>query len=321
MKAARAAAVPAGVVEAPAGRVYNVMRYRTVFLAVSGLVTAVAVLSMVFKGFNLGIDFTGGTLLERALPRPVTAAEVQQVLAGPDLADLQLGGATVQPLDGGRSVLIRTRALEQDEIGRIDAALTQRFGSVVDRRTEVVGPVVGRELVWQALFAVLLATGGILVYVTLRYEYRFGISAIVALLHDALVVLGLYSVLGLEVNVSTVAVVLTILGYSINDTIVVFDRIRERVARFGRRHDYDRLANEAITETLPRTLNTGGTTLVVLLTILLLGGPTLRDFALGLFVGIASGTYSSVFVASALWVIWRLAEVRRGQARRAAESA
>ena len=310
MKAARAAAAPTGVVDTPGRRVYNVMRYRAIFLALSGLVTAVAVLSMVFKGFNLGIDFTGGTLLERAMPRPVTAAEVQEVLAGPELADLRLGNVTVQPLDGGRSVLLRTRALTQQEVVRIDEVLARHFGNVVDHRTEVVGPVIGQELVWQALWAVLLASAGILLYVTLRYEYRFGVSAIVALIHDALVVLGLYSILGLEVNVSTVAVVLTILGYSVNDTIVVFDRIRERLARSGRRRDYDRLANEAITDTLPRTINTGVSTLLVILAILLFGGSTLRDFALGLFVGIASGTYSSIFVASALWVIWRLAEVR-----------
>lgn len=319
MKAAGAAAGAARVA-APRRKVYAVMRYRVPFLVGSGLVTLVALGSMVFKGFNLGIDFTGGSILERSLPRPVTAAEVREVLVRRDLADLRLSGATVQPLDGGRSVLIRARALSQEEVARVDAALADRFGGVVERRTEVVGPVIGRELVSQALFAVALATAGILVYVTLRYEYRFGISAIAALVHDALVVLGLYSLFGLEVNVSTVAVVLTILGYSINDTIVVFDRIRERLALSGRRRDYDRLADEALTETLPRTINTAGTTLVVLLALLALGGPTLRPFCLGLFVGIASGTYSSIFVASALWVIWRLAEVRR-RTPRAAEAA
>lgn len=320
MKAARAAVRPAELADAPSRRVYDVMRYRVAFLIASAVVVALAALSVAFKGFNLGIDFTGGTILERAMPRPVTAAELREVLTRGELADLQLGGATVQPLDGGRSVLIRTRELSQAEIARVDAALEQRFGGVVDRRTEVVGPVIGRELISQALFAVLLATGGILVYVTLRYEHRFGIAAIAALIHDALVVLGLFSILRLEVNVSTVAVVLTVLGYSVNDTIVVFDRIRERLLRSGRRRDYDRLANEAITETLPRTINTAGTTLAVVLAILLLGGTTLRDFALGLFVGIASGTYSSVFVASALWVVWRLAEARR-RAARATEAA
>ncbi|HEY8497642.1 MAG TPA: protein translocase subunit SecF [Limnochordales bacterium] len=316
MREARAAASAAGVaVGRPARRVYDLMRYRRVYVAAAAAVMALALLAVGLKGFQLGIDFTGGTLMERAMPQPVTAAQVQEVLTGPDLAELRLAGASVQPLDGGRSVLIRTRELSQAEIDRVDAALRQRFGQVVDRRTEVVGPVVGRELVQQALFAVALATAGILVYVTLRYEHRFGISAIVALLHDVLVVLGLYAVLGMEVNVSSVAVVLTVLGYSINDTIVIFDRIRERLARDSRRRDWDRLANEAITETLPRTINTSGTTLVVVLAILLLGGSTLRDFALGLLVGIASGTYSSIFVASALWVIWKQAEGRRRPAR------
>lgn len=316
MRGARAAASPAGVAVArPARRVYDLMRYRRAYLAATVAVMVLALLAVGVKGFRLGIDFTGGTLMERAMPQPVTAAQVREVLTGRDLADLRLAGATVQPVDGGRSVLIRTRELSQAEIDRVDAALRQRFGQVVDRRTEVVGPVVGRELVQQALFAVALASAGILIYVTLRYEHRFGISAIVALLHDVLVVLGLFAALGLEVNVSTVAVVLTVLGYSVNDTIVVFDRIRERLARDSRRRDWDRLANEAITETLPRSINTSGTTLVVVLAILLLGGSTLRDFALGLLVGIASGAYSSIFVASALWVTWKLAEGRRRPAR------
>ncbi|WP_324667741.1 protein translocase subunit SecF [Geochorda subterranea] len=312
MRGARAAAAPAGAaVDRPARHVYDLMRYRAIYLIIASVVMALALSSLVIRGFNLGIDFTGGTLLERALPSPVTAQEVQEVLGGEALADLRLGGVSVQPLDGGRAVLIRTRPLSQAEVQRIDAALEARFGEVVDRRTEVVGPVVGRELVSQALFALLLAIGGILVYVTLRYEHRFGISAIVALLHDALVVAGLYSFLQLEVNVSTVAVLLTVLGYSVNDTIVIFDRIRERLAQSRRRRDFDRLANEAIIETLPRTINTSGSTLAVVLAILLLGGPTLRDFSLGLFVGLLAGTYSTVFVAAALWVMWRTADERR----------
>ncbi len=311
MRGARAAAAPAAAVDRQSRPVYDIMRYRAIYLAIAGLVMALALGCIVIKGFNLGIDFTGGTLLERALPSPVTAQEVQEVLGGEALADLRLGSVSVQPLDGGHAVLIRTRPLGQAEVQRIDEALAARFGDVVDRRTEVVGPVVGRELVSQALFALLLATGGILVYVTLRYEHRFGISAIVALLHDALVVAGLYSFLQLEVNVSTVAVLLTVLGYSVNDTIVIFDRIRERLAESRRRRDFDRLANEAIIETLPRTINTSATTLAVVLAILLLGGSTLRDFSLGLFAGFVSGVYSTVFVATALWVMWRTADERR----------
>ncbi|WP_324717564.1 protein translocase subunit SecF [Carboxydochorda subterranea] len=292
------------------------MRYRAWYLGLTAILLAAAVVVIVTKGFVLGIDFTGGTLLERGMPRPVTAAEVSTVLRGPELADLRLEGSIVQPLDGGRAVLIRTSELNQAQIRRVDEALRNAFGSgVTDRRTEVVGPVVGRELVKQALIGLLLASGGILVYVTARYEYRFGVAAIAALLHDGLVIVGLYSLLGMEVNVSTVAVVLTILGYSVNDTIVIFDRIREKLGKAGRRKDFDRLADEAITETLPRTLNTAGATLVTVLALLLLGGATIHDFALGLFVGIASGTYSSVFVASALWVVWRLADLRRSSRR------
>lgn len=314
-------AVSAAAPKAPA-RVFQVMRYKTWYLAFTGVVVAAAIAVILLKGFVLGIDFTGGTLLERAMPRLVTAADVLAVLKGPSLSDLDLSGSVVQPLDGGQAVLIRAPELSQEQIEQIDVALRGAFGDgVTDRRTEVVGPVVGRELVEQALLALLLASAGILLYVTVRYEYRFGTAAIVALLHDGLVVTAAYSLLGMEVNVSTVAVVLTILGYSVNDTIVIFDRIRERLSKGGRRTDFDQLVNEAITETLPRTLNTTGTTLAATLALLLLGGATLHDFALGLLVGMVAGSYSTVFVASALWAIWRSADLRRETVRRARATA
>ncbi len=300
-------------------RVYNVMRYRALYLAWTALVLAMAALAVAVRGFNLGIDFTGGALLERTFPRPVTAQEVRSVLTSPPLADLRLGGSVVQPSGDGRTVLIRTAPLPREGIERVDRELERAFGSPVAglSRTDVVGPAIGRELVQQALLAIVAAVGGILVYVTMRFEYRFGLAAILALLHDVLVVLALFALARLEVNVASVAAVLTVLGYSVNDTIVVFDRVREKLNRSGRHPDYERLADEAITETLPRSINTSGTTLVVILALLILGGATIRDFMLALFVGIASGTYSSIFVASAFWVTWRSHEARRRAAARA----
>lgn len=315
-----AAREPAVGIQAPR-RVYSLMRYRALYLGWTVLVLAVAVLAVAVRGFNLGIDFTGGTLLERAFPRPVTAQEVRAVLSSSALADLRLGGSVVQPAGDGRTVLIRTAPLSREAIDRVDRELDRAFGGLVPglSRTDLVGPAIGRELVEQALLAVVAAVGGILVYVTLRFEYRFGLAAILALVHDVLVVLALFALARLEVNVASVAAVLTVLGYSVNDTIVVFDRLREKLQRAGRHPDYERLADEAITETLPRSINTSGTTLVVILALLLLGGSTIRDFMLALLVGIASGTYSSIFIASALWVTWRSYEARRLSAARGGE--
>ena len=294
-------------------RIVAFMRYRSLYLAWTVLVLAVAALSVVLRGFNWGIDFSGGTLLERRFNQPVTAEAVRRALASPALGDLGLGSAVVQPSPDGRQVLIRTRTLEADQIQRVDEQLDRQLGGL-DRsqnRTEVVGPVIGRDLIRQALWAIGMTVAGILLYVSLRFEYRFGVSAVVALIHDVLVVLALYALARLEVNVSAVAAVLTVVGYSVNDTIVVFDRIREKLRRAGRTVDFAALADEAITETLPRTLNTSGTTLAAVLALLLLGGSTLREFMLALLVGIATGTYSSVFVASALWVVWRTRDARR----------
>ena len=297
-------------------RVLALMRYRSLYLAWTALVLVVAATSVALRGFHMGIDFTGGTLLDRTFTRPVTAQAVRQALSSPELADLGLGGAVVQPSPDGREVLIRTRPLDAEAIRRVDDQLERALGGLerARSRTEVVGPVIGQELVRQALWAIGATVAGILLYVSLRFEYRFGVSAIVALIHDVLVVLALFSLARLEVNVSSVAAVLTVLGYSVNDTIVVFDRIREKLQRVGRGVDFGTLADEAITETLPRTINTASTTLVVVAALLLLGGSTLRDFMLALLVGILAGTYSSIFVASALWVTWRNRDGRRAAA-------
>ena len=295
------------------------MRLRRLYLAWTAAVLVLATLSMVLRGFQLGIDFAGGTVLERGFVQPVTADKVRQALQAPELVDLGVAGAVVQLSADGREVLIRTRSLDAEAIQRVDAVLARVVGELVAgrSRTEVVGPVIGRELVRQALWAIAVTVAGILAYVSVRFEYRFGVSAVVALVHDVLVVAALFALARLEVNVSSVAAALTVLGYSVNDTIVIFDRIREKLARAGRNADPSTLADEAITETLPRTLNTTGTTVAVVVALLVLGGSTLRDFLLALLVGLLAGTLSTVCVATALWVTWRQRDARRAASRAA----
>lgn len=288
----------------------NFMRYGKATLTLSAVLVVFSLISLGVRGLNLGIDFTGGTLLERQLGRPVTADDVRQVLASPQLADLDVAGAVIQPLDDPHDVLIRTRPLSSQEIERVDAALGDAFGSVEILRTELVGPVVGAELVRRALLAVALASLGILVYVSLRFEFKFAVAAIAALLHDAIIATGVVSALGVEVNSPFIAAILTVIGYSLNATIVIFDRVRENL-RIRKGESLFDLLNRSLNETLARTIHTSATTLLALVTLFIFGGSTLRDFILVLLVGLTVGTYSSMMVANPLWWLWKEREERR----------
>ena len=291
---------------------FNFMRYGKATLTLSAVLIVLSLLSLAFRGLNLGIDFTGGTLIERQLGRAATADEVRAVLTGEAVADLDLGSAVIQPLDDPRDVLIRTRPLASDEIDRVDAALAAAFGGVEVLRTELVGPVIGAELVRRALLAVALASVGILIYVSLRFEFKFAVAALVALLHDAIIATGAVSALGVEVNSPFIAAILTVVGYSLNATIVIFDRVRENRQLRPAEPLVD-LLNRSLNETLARTIHTSATTLLTVLTLFLFGGSTLRDFILVLLVGLTVGTYSSIFVANPFWWLWKEREERGGR--------
>lgn len=281
------------------------MRYGRLTVPLSAALVVLSLLIILSKGFNWGIDFTGGVLLERDLGRPVSAVEVREALATRELADLNVAGAIVQPLSETGRVLIRFASESTDDAARIDAALVEAFGQAVERRTEFVGPVIGAELVRNASVALLLSFIGTLVYLWFRFEMKFSVVAIGTLLHNVVVVLGFVSLFELEVNSPFIAAILTVLGYSINDTIVIFDRIRERVQRRGEKPSAA-VVNLSLNETLARTVNTSVTTLLVVVSLLLFGGETIRSFMLVLMVGIVVGTYASLFLASPLWLRWRL---------------
>ena len=291
---------------------FNFMRYGKATLTLSAVLIVLSLLSLAFRGLNLGIDFTGGTLIERQLGRAATADEVRAVLTGEAVADLDLGSAVIQPLDDPRDVLIRTRPLASDEIDRVDAALAAAFGGVEVLRTELVGPVIGAELVRRALLAVALASVGILIYVSLRFEFKFAVAALVALLHDAIIATGAVSALGVEVNSPFIAAILTVVGYSLNATIVIFDRVRENRQLRPAEPLVD-LLNRSLNETLARTVHTSATTLLAVVTLFVFGGSTLRDFILVLLVGLTVGTYSSIFVANPFWWLWKEREERGGR--------
>ncbi len=280
----------------------NFVSYRKPVFIFSAVVVALSIIVLFVPGLNLGVDFTGGTILERQTDQNVTTDQVRQVLdeATPDI---DLSGAVVQLLDRPNEFMVRTRELGNADIIRIDRAFDAQFGSVVELRTDVVGPVIGQELVRNALIAIVVSALGILAYVSWRFEYRFATVAVVCLLHDVLIVLGFFAITGREVNSPFVASVLTVLGYSINNTIVVFDRVRENL-RMKKKPDYEKLVNDSLNQTLTRSLNTSITTLLVVVMLVIFGGSAIGDFAMALLIGILFGTYSSLFVAAPLWLTW-----------------
>jgi preprotein translocase subunit SecF len=278
------------------------MRWRRYGFAFSVTLTVVSVLFLAFRGLNLGIDFTGGTLIEVSYGQAVELEPVRAALTGDGFED-----AIVQHFGTARDVLVRLApraGIEQKQLGeRVLAALGQvGAGQVELRRVEVVGPQIGEEITEQGGLAMLAALGAILVYVSLRFEFRFALGAVLALFHDVIITLGFFSVTWLDFDLTVFAAVLALIGYSLNDTIVVYDRIRENFRKVRRGTTID-IMNLALNETLSRTLMTGVTTMLVLVALLAFGGELLRNFTIALVVGVLFGTYSSVYVATTLALV------------------
>jgi len=295
------------------------LKYRRTALVFSGLLLLVSLLSLGLKGGpNYGIDFAGGILLQFKFHEQVETSDLRDALR-----ELDLGQVVVQDFGRreDREFLVRVEKKETDLQAlqqTIEEALKKRFGeqSLELRRTELVGPKVGAELRKKGMYAVLYAILGILVYITWRFEFRFAVGAILALMHDALITIGVFSVMNKEIDLPIVAAILTIIGYSINDTIVVFDRIRENMRRI-RRQSIDRVINESINETLSRTLLTSLTTLIVVAALFILGGAVIHNFAFALIIGIVVGTYSSIYIASPAVIYWETIRTRLAQKRMA----
>lgn len=278
---------------------------RNVWFTISAIVILIGLVSMALpgRGLKLGIDFTGGLLMDVKFEKAATTASVHQALATVGLENAQIQIAS----DDNTEVIIRTRSLTQDESKAMNQALEKESGKFEVLRVEEVKGVIGSELTRKGLFALLIANVGIIIYVTLRFEYKFALTGIAALIHDVLVVLGFYSILGYEANSSFVAAVLTIVGYSINDTIVIFDRIRENL-KTRRREPLADVINLSVNQTMARSINTSLTTLLALLAVFFFGGRTIKDFTVALMIGIIAGSYSSIFVASPLWYLWKMRE-------------
>lgn len=286
------------------GTTFDFIGRRWIAISASAVLIVIGLLTAGIRGLNYGIDFAGGTLVELRMPRDVDIEDVRRELRG-----IGMGDSTIQHYGSKDEILIRMmRSPKRIEglQGEIIKALEVSYGQgkIELRRTEVVGPQVGAALRKQAALAMAYALIGILIYITIRFEFRFAVAAILALVHDVLITLGAFAVTNKELSLPVIAAFLTIVGYSLNDTIVVFDRIRENLKLF-RRESYEAVFNRSINETLSRTILTSLTTMLVVLALFFLGGEVIHDFAFALLVGIVVGTYSSIFVASPILVFWQ----------------
>lgn len=274
---------------------FHFIKLRKIWYALSILVLIPCIISLAGQGLNRGIDFSGGSLLDLRFNQATTVEQVRDVLG-----EFGLEGATIQR-SAETDFLIRTRELSEDESLRIVESLDQKLGGVTVLRNELVGAVIGQELIRNALLALGVAAVLMVIYIAWRFEFKQGIAAVLAIMHDVLITTGVFSILQIEIDVAFVAAVLTIIGYSINDTIVIFDRIRENMLRKKKGEALEDVVNNSLWQTLARSINTVLTVLFIVIAIYLLGGATIKNMALALLIGIACGAYSSIFIASPLW--------------------
>ena len=260
-------------------------------------------ISMAVQGFNLGIDFTGGTLLDLKFSQPVSVAEIRDALKDYHLENSTIQLALADNQEKAANAMIRTHALEENERRTVLSGLEQKLGKFDVLRAEKVGAVIGSELTRQAVIALVISWILMIGYISYRFELKFAIAAIIALIHDVLVVMGVFSIFRLEVDATFVAALLTIVGYSINDTIVIFDRVRENLKSHRKTELFSELVNRSIWQTMTRSIYTVLTVLFATAALYIFGGETTKNFSLALLIGFTSGCYSSIFNASPIWVL------------------
>ncbi len=275
------------------------------FIMISAVVVLISLGMILIKGFNYGIDFAGGTLVQAKFDKAPNLAKIRE-----SIEKLNIGEVIIQNFGSDDEVLIRVEKTSDDlqkVSDSIQNSLAQTFAkdSFNIVRVEQVGPQVGAQLKNKATMAVIYALIGILIYISLRFEITYSVAAVVALFHDVLITLGVFSLTGMEINLPIIAAVLTIVGYSLNDTIVVFDRVREKLKAAPKKTILKDIMNTSINETLSRTLLTSGTTLLAVLSLYLFGGEVINGFAFALLIGVIIGTYSSIGVATSMVFVYK----------------
>ena len=276
----------------------DVIKHHRWWFAISSTLVIISLISIFTKGFNFGIDYTGGTIVEVVFDQPVEVSQVRDVLKEYNLenAQIQLSGDTTGET-AGEDVMIRTRNLESSESAAVVESLTKSIGNNTVKRIETVGAVIGSEVTEHALLNLVIAFAAL--------EYKVAISALVAIFHDLIMVLGVFSYFQLEIDASFLAAILTVVGYSMNESVVIFDRVRENTHTHKRSDTFADLANASITQSIHRSFYTLATVMFACVSLYLFGGDTTKNFALCMIIGFASGAYSSICVATSLWVMWK----------------
>ena len=286
---------------------YNFNKFYKNFNIISIILVIFSIILLFFKGLNFGVDFKGGTLIElRATDKQITISQIRQ-----SFLNMELGDVTVKEFGDKNDFLIKFEKKESNDnnlITQVKKDLTKSLGAGFNfRRVENVGPKVSLELLKSGIIAICLSLTAMLIYIWIRFEWQFSLGAILALFHDVLLTLGFFSLLNLEINLSIVAAVLTIVGYSMNDTVVIFDRIRENLKKYSDIIIFD-LTNISINETLSRTIITSITTLLALVSIYVFGGEILRGFSLAMILGVIFGTYSSIYIANPILILLKVSQ-------------
>jgi preprotein translocase subunit SecF len=290
---------------------FDIIGKRYWFFLLSAIILIPGIISIAVQGFNLGIDFTGGTLLDLKFARPVTVSEVRDALREHQLENSTIQLAVSDQIESSQNVFIRTPELSDDTRRMVLVDMEKKLGTFDTLRSEKVGAVIGSELTMNAIIALVVSWLLMIVYISYRFEFKFAVSGILAIAHDLILVLGVFSLLHKEIDASFVAAILTIAGYSINDTIVIFDRIRENLKTHKKTESFKELVNRSIWQTMTRSIYTVLTVVAAAAALYFFGGETTKNFSLALLIGFISGAYSSIFNASPIWVTWKEYEERK----------
>ena len=284
----------------------NVVKHHRIWFTISSLLIILSLISIFFKGFNFGIDYTGGTIVEVQFTNAVEVSQVRQDLAKFDLenAIIQISGDSTSETSG-HDIIIRTKNLSAEETQQIVTSLNTDVGENQVKRIETVGAVIGSEVTKHAILNLVIAFVALALYISYRFEVRIAVSALVAIFHDMIMVLGVFSFFQLEIDASFLAAILTVVGYSMNEAVVIFDRIRENTHTHKRTDTFADLANASVHQTIHRSFYTLSTVLFACGSLYLFGGDTTKNFALCMIVGFTSGSYSAICVETSLWSLWK----------------